>query len=256
MVVSGIRCVCGEGWVTKRGFGDDGTIDDLPWAAVFDPAANARALSAIQAEGFRAASRIVDRFVRAVGPDGNGQAATTPSGSASANGNGALDANGAANANGAGLAGVQELERLTRAWWSMAGQFLLRSMPVAAQADRDTLRLDVNNPDSTGVVRLEATVAGSATAEIWLHNRGAEDRADIRLQCSDLLSHEGDVIHADAVLLDSAVVPMPRRSSRGVAITVNVAPDIRPGVYRGTLVGSGHPDLWLPVVLTVRLFGT
>ena len=56
--------------MTSRGLGDDGTIDDLPWASVFDPAANARALSAIQAEGFRAASRIVDRFARAVGSAG------------------------------------------------------------------------------------------------------------------------------------------------------------------------------------------
>ena len=43
---------------------DDGSIADLPWASVFDPAANARALSAIQARGFRAASEVVDRFVR------------------------------------------------------------------------------------------------------------------------------------------------------------------------------------------------
>ena len=61
--------------MTNRGFNDDGTIDDLPWASVFDPAANARALSAIQAEGFRAASRIVDRFVRAVESNSDREAA-------------------------------------------------------------------------------------------------------------------------------------------------------------------------------------
>ena len=88
---------------------------------------------------------------------------------------------------------------------------------------------------------------------MWLHNRGPDDRPDVRLQCSDLLSHEGNVIRADAVLIDSAVVPMPRRSSRGVVITINLAPDVLPGIYRGTLLASGHPDLWLPVVLTVRL---
>lgn len=63
--------------MTSRGIDDDGTIDDLPWASVFDPAANARALSAIQAEGFRAASRIVDRFVRAVEPKANEGPPTT-----------------------------------------------------------------------------------------------------------------------------------------------------------------------------------
>ncbi len=227
--------------MTGRGVGDDGTIDDLPWASVFDPAANARALSAIQAEGFRAASRIVDRFVRSAGPDGNGHA---PAPAAGTDGNGAADT---------GPPGVPEFERLTRAWWSMAGQFLLRSMPDGARAGGDVLSLDVTNPDSGGALTLQAVIGGSAAAEVWLHNRGPEDRADVRLRCSDLLSHEGHLIRADAVLLDSAVVPMPRRSSRGVAVTVDVAPHVRPGVYRGTLLGSGHPDLWLPVTLTVRL---
>ena len=46
------------------GVTDDGTISDLPWAAVFDPVANARALSAIQARGFSAAAQLVDRFVQ------------------------------------------------------------------------------------------------------------------------------------------------------------------------------------------------
>lgn len=233
--------------MTSRGLGGDGTIDDLPWASVFDPAANARALSAIQAEGFRAASRIVDRFARAVGSNANGKT------SGATNGHPAVDPDAAADGNSAGAAGIQEFERLTRAWWSMFGQFLLRSMPVTAQAGGHPLSLDVNNADTKAGLNFEAAVAGSASTEVWLHNRGPDDRPDVRLQCSDLLSHEGNVIRADAVLIDSAVVPMPRRSSRGVVITINLAPDVLPGIYRGTLLASGHPDLWLPVVLTVRL---
>jgi len=239
--------------VTSRGLGDDGTIDDLPWASVFDPAANARALSAIQAEGFRAASRIVDRFARAVGSDGNGQTTAPLSDNGVTNRHAAVDADGAAGGNRAGPAGIQEFERLTRAWWSMFGQFLLRSMPVTAQAGGHPLSLDVNNAGSNAGLELEAAIGGSATTEVWLHNRGPDDRPEVRLQCSDLLSHEGNVIRADAVLIDSAVVPMPRRSSRGVVITVNLAPEVPPGVYRGTVLAGGHPDLWLPVVLTVRL---
>ncbi|MDT5354194.1 MAG: hypothetical protein QOJ56_2726 [Mycobacterium sp.] len=235
--------------MTNRGFSDDGTIDDLPWASVFDPAANARALSAIQAEGFRAASRIVDRFVRAVGSNTNSEAAPTPAGTGATNGNAAVSANGDVD-------GIQEFERLTRAWWSMVGQFLLRSMPVNAKTGSEVVSLDVSNPDSKRAVNLEAGVGGSATTEVWLHNRGPDDRGDVRLQCSDLLSHEGNVIRADAVRMDTAVVPMSPRTSRGVAIAIDVAPEVRPGVYRGTLLASGHPDLWLPVVLTVRLPST
>jgi hypothetical protein len=235
--------------LTNRGFEDDGTIDDLPWASVFDPAANARALSAIQAEGFRAASRIVDQFVRAVGSTANGEATATPAETDATNGNAAVNANGSVD-------GIQEFERLTRAWWSMVGQFLLRSMPLTPKTGGESVSLDVNNPDSKRGVNLEAAVGGSASAEVWLHNRGSEDRGDVRLHCSDLLSHDGNVIHADAVRVDAAVVPMSRRSSRGVVITIDVAPEIGPSVYRGTLLANGHPDLWLPVVLTVRLPST
>ncbi len=230
--------------MTSRAFGDDGTIDDLPWASVFDPAANARALSAIQAEGFRAASRIVDRFVRAVGPDGDGRANGPSSGAAVTNGHAAANHDGAAD--------VNELERLTRAWWSMLGQMLLRSTAITESAGGHPLTFDVNSTDAKGVLKLDAAVGHSNAAEVWLHNRGPDDGADVRLRCSDLLSSDGDVIPAEAVLIDTAVVAMPRRSSRGVVITVDVAPEARPGVYRGTLVASGHPDLWLPVVLTVR----
>ncbi|MGB6514361.1 MAG: hypothetical protein WBF57_15505, partial [Mycobacterium sp.] len=113
-----------------------------------------------------------------------------------------------------------------------------------------------NNPDAKRAVNLEAPVGGSANSEVWLHNRGPDDRGDVRLRCSDLLSHEGKVIGADAVRIDTAVVPMPARSSRGVAVTIDIAPEIRPGVYRGTLLATGHPDLWLPVMLTVRLPST
>ena len=79
---------------------------------------------------------------------------------------------------------------------------------------------------------------------------------NVRLHASDLLSHDGSVIAAAAVEIDTEVVPMPARSSRGVVVTVSVAPEVRPGVYRGTLLASGNPDLWLPVMLTVRLPST
>ncbi|WIM88383.1 hypothetical protein PT015_02430 [Candidatus Mycobacterium wuenschmannii] len=222
--------------MTSRGIDDDGTIDDLPWASVFDPAANARALSAIQAEGFRAASRIVDRFVRAVEPKAN---------------EGPPDDDGASAGDG-----VHEFERLTRAWWSMAGQFLLRSLPATTKSGSASVSLDVSDSHPQRGVNVDAALGKSASAEIWLHNRGPEDRGDVRLHVSDLLSHDGNVISAAAVRLDAEIVAMPARSSRGIELTVEVAPDARPGVYRGTLLASGNPDLWLPVTLTVRLPST
>ncbi|WP_292990913.1 hypothetical protein [Mycobacterium sp.] len=224
--------------MTKRGFNDDGTIDDLPWASVFDPAANARALSAIQAEGFRAASRIVDRFVRAVEPKVDG---------------GAADATGEGTTVGDSL---NEFERLTRAWWSMTGQFLLRSLPATAKSGSDSVSLDTSDPGAGGGVNVDVAVGESAQCEIWLHNRGTDDQGDVRLHVSDLLSHDGNVIPSTAVRTDTQVVPMPARSSRGVGIVIAAGPEVRPGIYRGTILASGNPDLWLPVTLTVRLPNT
>ena len=65
------------GQLTERGLGDDSTISDLPWAAVFDPAANIRALGAVQSQGLRAATEIVDRFVQLAGNGLNGKAGET-----------------------------------------------------------------------------------------------------------------------------------------------------------------------------------
>ena len=45
---------------------------------------------------------------------------------------------------------------------------------------------------------------------------------------------------------------MPARCSRGVTVEVDVADDLPPGCYRGTLLADGHADVWLPVVLTVN----
>lgn len=216
--------------MADKTFGD-GTIDDLPWASIFDPAANARALSAIQAEGFRAARRIIDRFAQAaeISPDRS-------------------PVNGG---NGADPTGLSEWEQLTRAWWSTAGQFLLRSLPARQHGDGATVTLDVNDPSSKGALTLRITGRGSATGEVWLHNRETDDRAEVRLRCSELLGHGGQVIGADAVRVEPAAVPMPRRSSRGVQITADVGPEVGPGTYRGTLLAVGYPDLWLPLVLTV-----
>jgi hypothetical protein len=235
-----------------RGMGDEGGIADLPWASVFDPAANARALSAIQAEGFRAASKLVDRFVGMATGNGDGNAAgpatTTPAGStASANGDGAVD--------------VSNFDQLMKTWWLIAGQFLVGSAkmataPFIGRAAGGPATMDLGSARGEGVLELHAESAGRATGEVWLHNRGAEDLGEMVLRCSDLLAHDGGVVEAAAVLFEPKILPMPRRSSRGVAVSITLSPRVLPGVYRGTLLAGGNPDLWLPVVLTVRMPGS
>lgn len=214
-----------------RGFGDDGALADMPWASVFSPTANARALNAIQAEGFRAASQLVDRFVRAVGP------ADPQSG----NGNSAPEAVGAHG----------DLERLTRAWWSMFGQLLLAAAPGAQQTPFGAGALTFGHT-AAGSVMLEATGPGWVSTEVWLHNNTQTDLGEVTLHCSELIAHTGHRIAAAATQCGPDAVPVPARSSRGVPLQVHVAPFDPPGIYRGTLLVAGHPELWLSVALTVR----
>ena len=222
-----------------RGTGD-GSINDLPWASVFDPAANARALSAIQAEGFRAASEVVDRFARIAGTGLNAKDRS------------ATSAGPLTNDQRADLFGATDIEPLIRSWWVMIGQFLLGVIPGGADTvSSDVVSLDISNDAVNGRIELRAAVSGVATAEVWLHNRGTADQGQIRLRCSDLLADDGSTITAGVVVFNPTIVPMPPRSSRGIDAEIKVPQGAEPGVYRGTLLVEGHPELWLPVVLTV-----
>jgi hypothetical protein len=221
-----------------RGAGGGG-MGDLPWASVFDPSANARALSAIQAEGFRAASDLVDRFVRSAG--GVRKAKGSPQDQASA-----FSVEQREN-----LFGAMDLEPLMRSWFSMVGQYLVGSgSPAPPVVDDATL--DLASSSASGALNLDVTVPGMATAEVWLHNRSPEDLGNITLRCSDLMADGGNVIHSDEVRLDPDVVSLPTRSSRGIALEIKVSQDTLPGLYRGNLLVQEHSEMWLPVALRVR----
>jgi hypothetical protein len=215
---------------------DDGTISDLPWATVFDPVANARALSAIQARGFAAATKLVDRFVQIAETSANAAGPTTTT-----------STNGHSSDKVAG----SDVDLMLTTWWSMFGR-LLRSMPGAAALRGDSATFDLGDESANGSVHLNADGPGLALTEIWLHNRGSEDIESVRLRCSDLLAHDGAKVGADGVRFAPEKFALPGRSSRGIALEVDVTPDIAVGSYRGMLLAEGYPDLWLPVTLTLR----
>jgi hypothetical protein len=214
------------------GVNNEGTISDLPWARVFDPVANARALSAIQARGFSAATQLVDRFV---------QIAETSMKDA---------APGAAGGKDAAPDGG-DVELMLTSWWSMFGR-LLRSVPGASASRGDGAAFDLSGGHAEGGVALIADGPGVVASEVWLHNRGSDDIESAALRCSDLLAHDGAVLSAGGVWFAPPRMPLPARSSRGVRVEVEVTPDIAVGCYRGTLLVEGHPDLWLPLTLTLR----
>jgi hypothetical protein len=221
--------------VADRPRGDD-DLTELPWASVFDPAANARALSSIQAEGFRAASRVVDRFAQIAGNvSGAHQAADA----------------GAAKA-AAPTPGLNpDVDLIITTWWTVVGQMFRAMRGESVSGDETSVSLNANVDVATGAASGAVQVASGETAEIWLHNSGSGDSADTVLRCSDLLAHDGAVIASTAVAFTPAVVPLPARSSRGIAIRVEAGDDVKPGTYRGTILLSDHPDVWLPIVVVV-----
>jgi hypothetical protein len=211
---------------------DDGSIADLPWASVFDPAANARALSAIQARGFRAATEVVDRFVRLTG-----QGFGAPSSSADGNDSDTIDPGH-----------YPEIGRIVKSLQTAVSQLGESAFGATKSAEPG---LDLENSATIGEARLETTEPGPTVTEVWLHNRGPVDLGKVRLRCSDLLSHDGAVIESSRIRFEPDVVPMPDRCSRGVTVEVDVPQDCVPGRYRGTVLADGYADVWLPVVLNI-----
>jgi hypothetical protein len=218
--------------MVARAGDDDASMAELPWASVFDPAANVRALSAIQARGFRAATEVVDRFVRLtergfgapVGPTEE-----TPS-----------------DDNDSG--GYPEIGRLVKSLQNAVSQLGESALGATKSTEPG---LDLGNSAASGEAQLHASESGPTATEVWLHNRGPVDLGKVRLRCSDLLSHDGTVVESSRIRFEPDVVPMPDRSSRGVTVEVDVPQNLPPGRYRGTLLADGHADVWLPVVLNM-----
>jgi len=200
-----------------------------------------RALSAIQADGFRAASELVDRFVRMAAAGLNGREAPAQQAPP-------------ANSEPTDLYGATGLEPFLTSWWATVDQFLRVSLPRrdAEPAEADIPALDLAGEQAMGRLQLSSVAPGTATAEVWLHNRGPVDMGKVPLHCSDLLAHDGSVIAAELIRFEPDVVPLPARSSRGVTVEVDIDEDAAPSSYRGMLVADGHPDVWLPIELVVK----
>ncbi|MGO8963272.1 hypothetical protein [Mycobacterium sp.] len=210
---------------------NDANVSDIPWASVFDPALNIRALGDIQARGFRAATEVVNRFIRMA----DTKSATDSAGSEQAP---------------AEQATPPDVDQLLQVWQRLATQ-AVESLRGAAQPRGGVASVDIQQATSSGAVSLVASEPGAVSTEVWLHNHGAEDLGKVRLRCSDLLAHDGALIDSALVRFEPDTVPMVGRCSRGVTVEIDVPDDIAAGNYRGTLLADGYPDIWLPVVLSV-----
>src|SRR5947209_7783678 len=199
---------------------------DLPWASVFDPALNIRALGEIQARGFRAATEVVNRFIR--------PADATP----------VTDSVNSTPAPGDQAKPPPDVDRVLQVWQRLATQ-AVESLRGAAQPRSEVASVDIQQATSSGAVSLVATEPGAVSTEFWLHNRGADDLGKVRLRCSDLLAHDGALIESALVRFEPDTVAMVARCSRGVTLEIDVPDDTDGGTYRGTMLADGFPDIWL-----------
>ncbi len=222
--------------MTER-VGDDGSVSGISWASVFDPSVNIRALGEIQARGFRAATEVVNRFVRMGAPASDADPVDRDQSSSES------------------TPSAPDVDQVLQLWQRLATQAVTSLRDVTRPQNSDAT-FDVQHATSSGVVSLVAGESGAVSTEVWLHNAGAEDLGKVRLRCSDLLAHNGTVIASSLVGFEPDTVPMVPRCSRGVTVQVDVPDHTGPGTYRGTLLADGHPDIWLPVVLTVPARGS
>ncbi|MGB8208385.1 MAG: hypothetical protein WCF69_12375 [Mycobacterium sp.] len=211
---------------------NDASVSDIPWASVFDPALNIRALGEIQARGFRAATEVVNRFIRM---------ADTKS---------VTDSVNSTQAPADQATPPPDVDRVLQVWQRLATQ-AVESLRGAAQPRGEVASVDIQQATSSGAVSLVASEPGAVSTEVWLHNRGADDLGKVRLRCSDLLAHDGALIESALVRFEPDTVSMVARCSRGVTVEIDVPDDTAAGNYRGTMLADGYPDIWLPVVLSV-----
>ncbi|CAN5783823.1 hypothetical protein BH10ACT9_BH10ACT9_46370 [soil metagenome] len=218
-----------------------GNASDVPWASVFDPAVNVRALGEIQARGFRAATELVDKFVRMADRMAGDSARDISDADHPVS-----EKDSSTTASGAS----PDLEKLIGTWQGMVGQWA-GSVSAGATPAPERATVDLVSAEAAGQVVLTANQPGAVSGEVWLHNGGGVDLGKVRLRCSHLMSHDGTVVSDELIRFEPDSVPMPARCSRGVTIQIDVADDVPAGRYRGTLLADGYADVWLPLTLVI-----
>src|SRR5690242_5234188 len=175
--------------------------DGVPWASVFDPVANARALEQIQRRGLQAAGELVDRLVSVVDGARDGGGAT--------NGDGMSPREG--ESPGFDLLGVWA-GLVTQTLQTMA-RLSVADAPSTEQPTGGPVWVDVVTGRGSGSFELavDGDDAARASGEIWLHNASARAVGPLRLHVGELRSSEGATVRGRSVRFDPETVASCRR---------------------------------------------
>lgn len=208
----------------------------MPWADAFDPAANLRALGEIQQRGLQAAGDLVDRMVKAVDGDENGDSPREGP---------------------RGASGTSDVDRLFEVWSDLFRRSVQAMVqPFAAGAVPNFTSTDAAISVDGGVtagaaIRLVAG-AQSTTSELFLHNPTLHDVHGLHVHCSGLWAHDGTALAGGVVFAPHDVDVLHARSSRGVTVSTMSNGTAAPGAYRGIVLVTGVPDAWLPIEVVVE----
>jgi hypothetical protein len=235
-----------EGRGERRSEAGDGRGDRRA-ASIFDPVVGVRALADVQRRGLLAAGELVDRLVRLVDGDAAslrrddvqrapvGSSVSAPSARPSAS-----------------------VDDVVELWLELVrlGADVIRQF--ASPAARDLGHgptVDVGSPSTAEMVHLVAgpdhgAMGCDPMVEIWLHNGTERDQEAIELHASDLRAHDGTILRSGAVGFRPTVIDLPARSSRGVVVTV-AGGDAPPATYRGIILATNLPEVWLPLEVQV-----
>jgi hypothetical protein len=206
--------------------------DDVP-----DAAADLRSLTDVQRRGLRVAGLLIERLTAAAERDrpggGRGDVSAGPP--------------------GAGRRGPGEPP--TGTGWIVDGAAGLAaaSMQAFSRAVGTPCRDGAGGrQQEPGLVRLMAGHPELCRADVWLHNTTVGERRDLRLLCTELVSHEGRALAASVRFTPASVERLHPGSSQPVAVAVEaVGHADSPGRYRGTILVTGSPEAWLPIEVVV-----
>lgn len=215
--------------------------EGVPWSALLDPVANARALAEVQAQGLRAAGELVERIIGSLG-DGARPGWTAPG----RVGEGPSDA-------------PRSIGGLVEVWIDLlrrTSESVARLADDAAGGDgsRASVGIDLDSGRATGAVLLHVDNLGAATgesAEVWLHNGTATSLGPVTLRAGQLMTADDQALAACVRFEPATIDDLPPRSSRGVGVAIVASGDLTAGTYRGLVQAGGAPQVWLPLEVVV-----